>query len=156
MNFKQKIQRIKNAFLYKVGTHFPYNKIRVWSLRHLGHQIGNDVYIHESITITQNFVDFNGKLTIGDRVSIAPNVTLVLLSHANYSKIRTHIKPKPQTIVIENDAWIGAGSIILNSITIGEGAIVGAGSVVTKDVAPYTTVAGNPAQKIAEIRTEEK
>ena len=47
--------------------------------------------------------------------------------------------------------WIGAGSIILNGITIGEGAVVGAGSVVTKDVNPYTIVAGNPAKEIRKI-----
>ncbi len=46
---------------------------------------------------------------------------------------------------VESDVWIGYGSIIIQGVTIGEGAIVAAGSVVTKDVAPYTIVAGNPA-----------
>lgn len=54
-------------------------------------------------------------------------------------------------IKIGNDAWIGARSIILKGITIGEGAIIGAGSVVTKDVAPFTVVAGNPAKFIKAI-----
>ena len=48
-------------------------------------------------------------------------------------------------IIIKNNAWIGMRSIILKGVTIGEGAIVAAGSVVTKDVPPYTLVAGNPA-----------
>lgn len=51
-------------------------------------------------------------------------------------------------IKIGNDVWIGARSIILKGITIGDGAIIGAGSVVTKNVEPYTIVAGNPAQFI--------
>jgi maltose O-acetyltransferase len=50
--------------------------------------------------------------------------------------------------VIEDDVWIGFNSTILKGVTIGKGAVVGAGSVVTKDVAAYTIVAGNPAKAI--------
>lgn len=59
-------------------------------------------------------------------------------------------------VKINNKAWIGFNSIILKGITIGEGAIVGAGSVVTKDVPPYTIVAGNPAKIISELTLREK
>jgi len=58
---------------------------------------------------------------------------------------------KSASINIERGAWIGAHSIILKGVTIGEGAIVGAGSVVTRDVPPYTIVAGNPAKIVKEI-----
>nr|WP_322740942.1 DapH/DapD/GlmU-related protein [Endozoicomonas gorgoniicola] len=51
-------------------------------------------------------------------------------------------------VTIEDKVWIGGGAIILPNITVGEGAIVGAGSVVTKDVRPYDRVAGNPARSI--------
>ena len=51
-------------------------------------------------------------------------------------------------ITIENHVWIGAGATILKGVTLGEGCVVGAGSVVTKDVAPHTIVAGNPAKVI--------
>jgi acetyltransferase-like isoleucine patch superfamily enzyme len=67
----------------------------------------------------------------------------------NGKKNWDNIPSKP--ISIGNDVWIGARSIILKGITIGEGAIIGAGSVVTKDVKPYTIVAGNPAGFIKEI-----
>lgn len=54
----------------------------------------------------------------------------------------------------KDDAWIGAGSIILPGVTIGEGAVVGAGAVVTKDVPPYTVVVGVPARPIKRIDLE--
>jgi acetyltransferase-like isoleucine patch superfamily enzyme len=58
--------------------------------------------------------------------------------------------------MISDFVWIGANVIILKGVTIGEGAIVGAGSVVTKDVPPYTIVAGNPARIIREIPENER
>ncbi len=61
-----------------------------------------------------------------------------------------------QEINIMDKAWIGFNSIILKGVTIGEGAIVGAGSVVTKDVPPWTIVAGNPAKVIREIAEHER
>lgn len=64
----------------------------------------------------------------------------------------THVIRRP--IVIHDKAWVGFNSIILKGVTIGEGAVVGAGSVVTKDVAPYTLVAGNPAKLIKELKSE--
>jgi acetyltransferase-like isoleucine patch superfamily enzyme len=61
-----------------------------------------------------------------------------------------------QKVVIEDRVWIGFNAILLKGITIGEGAIVGAGSVVTKDVAPFTVVAGNPAKVIRELSADER
>jgi acetyltransferase-like isoleucine patch superfamily enzyme len=55
-------------------------------------------------------------------------------------------------IIIEDDAWIGFGSAIFKGVTVGKGAVVAAMSVVTKDVAPYTVVAGNPARQIGVSR----
>jgi acetyltransferase-like isoleucine patch superfamily enzyme len=61
-----------------------------------------------------------------------------------------------EAVYIDDDVWIGAMSIILKGVTIGEGAIVGAGSVVTKDVPPWAIVAGNPAKIIREIGINER
>jgi len=54
-------------------------------------------------------------------------------------------------IVLESDVWIGTGSVILPNVTIGEGAVVGANSVVTRSVPPYTVVGGLPAKKIKDV-----
>lgn len=69
-----------------------------------------------------------------------------------YSKDWSVVNSKP--IVIKDDVWIGMHVTVLKGVTIGEGAIVGAGSVVTKDVAPWTVVAGNPAKVIKELPAE--
>ena len=61
----------------------------------------------------------------------------------------SHVNSAP--IVVEDKAWIGFDVIVLKGVTIGEGAVVAAGSVVTKDVSPYTVVAGNPAQVVKEL-----
>lgn len=152
MKLKHTLIRIKNAFLYKCLLRFPYSKVRIWSLRRLGHQCGNEVYFPSDIVITQNFVKYRGKLYLGDRVSIGPRVTLVLSSHPNASLIKGAVKEKKAEIRIGDDAWIGAGSIILPGITVGEGAVVGAGSVVTKDVPARTVVVGNPARIIKTLQ----
>ncbi|GAX36705.1 acyltransferase [Nodularia sp. NIES-3585] len=77
----------------------------------------------------------------------------------NFSKgifpdVYTKIPNTP--VILENSVWIGVSSIILKGVTIGEGAIVGAGSVVTKDVPAWTIVAGNPAKVIREIPENER
>ena len=114
------------------------------------------VYVAQDLCLTQNFIDNRGRLKLGDRVSIAPHVVIVLVSHANFSKIREAASSaRGSGVTIGNDVWIGAGAIILNGVTIGEGAVVGAGSVVTKDVNPYEIVAGNPARVIRKIERNE-
>lgn len=148
------VKRFRKAFYYKVGMRFPYSKIRVWAMRQLGYKVGTDVYFPSDLIITQNLVDNQAKIFLGDRVSIAPRVMLLALSHPNASAIRSSIDTSKHTITICDDVWIGAGAIILNGITIGKGAIVGAGSVVTKNVEPYTIVVGNPAKKIKELKIE--
>lgn len=149
---KMWIKRICKAFYYKVGMRFPYSKVRVWAMRKLGYKVGRDVYFPSDLIITQNLVDDQAKVVLGDRVSIAPRVMLLALSHPNASSIRNSIDTSKHIITICDDVWIGAGAIVLNGITIGEGAVVGAGSVVTKNVEPYTIVVGNPAKKIKEIK----
>ena len=75
------------------------------------------------------------------------------LLHPFVDQIETSYAPKGDTI-IESDAWIGMNAMIMPGVTIGEGAIVAAGSVVAKDVAPYTIVGGNPAKVIKKRFTD--
>jgi maltose O-acetyltransferase len=127
----------------------PISQIRVVLLRLCGYSIGKHVFIGEDLIISDNIHDKN--VIIEDRVAIGPRVTLVPNSSPNFSRIRPYVKAVNGKIRIEKDAWIGAGVIILPDVTIGEGAVAGAGAVVTKDVSPYTVVGGVPAKEIKKL-----
>jgi maltose O-acetyltransferase len=93
---------------------------------------------------------FDGRkyhIRIGNDVSIGPEASILTLDHDPRS---LELEDRGGDVVIGNRAWIGYRAIILPGITIGEGAVVGAGAVVTKNVEPFTIVAGNPAIKIGE------
>ena len=124
--------------------------------------IGKRVFMNGSLIAAK-------KIEIGDDVLISWGVTIV--DHNSHSisfseraedvnnwrlgqKDWTHVKIMP--IKISNKVWVGFNTIILKGVTIGEGAIVGAGSVVTKDVPAWTIVAGNPARVIREIPEDER
>lgn len=111
---------------------------------------GKPVSIGERCFIQQCCTLFGrGGIEIGNDVFIGPKVNLITINHDinpdNRSATYGH------RIVIEDKVWIGINSTILPGVKIGYGAIVGAGSVVTKDVEPMTIVAGNPARVIKKI-----
>ena len=88
-----------------------------------------------------------GGITIDDDALIAANVQLISNNHDLENRRIITCKP----VHICRKAWVGAGATILPGVTVGENAVVGAGSVVTKDVAPNTIVAGNPAKYIKKV-----
>ena len=90
-----------------------------------------------------------GGIAIGNEVFIGPKVNLITINHDVNPENRSATYGRP--IVIEDNVWIGINSTILPGVKIGYGAIVGAGSVVTKDVPAMTIVTGNPARIIKRI-----
>ena len=84
-------------------------------------------------------------IVVGDQATVSQGTKLCTASHDISSKIM-ELATKP--ISIGANAWVAGWSIVLPGVTIGEGAVVGAGSVVTKDVEPWTVVGGNPAKFI--------
>ena len=111
------------------------------------------------------------RVAIGKFCSIADSVTIfgggehridwvttyplrIALGH-ELSNVDGHPATKGET-KIGNDVWLGYGAIILSGVHIGDGAVVGAGAVVTKNVSPYSVVAGNPARKIKQRFTDQQ
>lgn len=108
--------------------------------------VENDVVIGNNVTIKCGVQVWDG-IRIEDDVFIGPNVTFT-----NDKSPRSKVYPDVfETTVVRKGASIGANATILPGIEIGEGAMVGAGAVVTKDVPPHATVVGNPAHEIKRI-----
>lgn len=128
---------------------------------------GTVLYAPNQITIGENvyigkYCSLETDIEIGNDVLLGNNVGLIGKYDHDFSCIGKSIKDSPWigdndyrfkgkglNIVIGNDVWIGYGSIIMSGVRIGRGAIVAAGSVVLKDVEPYTIVAGNPARVVS-------
>lgn len=98
----------------------------------------------------QCFFHSAGGITIGNNVGIGPAVKILTSFHSEEGSRKPilYSKIKYSPVVVEDDADIGINAVILPGITIGKGAQIGAGAVVTKNVAPYSVVAGVPAKKI--------
>lgn len=110
-----------------------------------GIQIGDDCHFNYGC-----YLSGTGGLVIGNHCLFGPGVKIVTGGHRYDDLQRPMIEQGLTTgrVVIEDDVWVGAGAIILPHVTLGRGAIVAAGAVVTKDVAPYHMVAGIPAATI--------
>ena len=113
-------------------------------LRPDGLEIGSQVDIGEYTHIRAQ-----GGVSIGNRVLIAAHTVISSRGHPTDQATFGVVEDAPVTI--EDDVWIGASAVILPGITIGTGAIVGAGAVVTRDVEPNTIVAGVPARELRKI-----
>lgn len=110
--------------------------------------IGDDCYLGSGV----QFYPWNACISIGNDVLIAAGVRMITRKHG-FGMTGRPMSQQGYTnapIVIEDDVWVGFGAVILPGVTIGRGSIVGAGAVVTKDVEPYTVVAGVPARVIKE------
>lgn len=114
------------------------------------------VYDPENISLG-NFVDIGenvvlrggGGIVIGSRVLIAAGAAITSVGHPVQPPRWGRTVAKP--IVIGNEVWIGTNAVVLPGVTIGDGAVIAAGAVVTRDVPPYTVVAGVPARVIRQI-----
>ena len=122
----------------------------------VGNGTYGDLYVHIS--------NYNNHLKIGNYCSIAENVCFVLSSDHPLNRVstfpfKTTILRIPNDglskgdIIVDDDVWIGYGATIMSGVHIGQGAVVAAGAVVTKDVPPYAIVGGVPA-KVIKYRSE--
>lgn len=166
MQIKRHISAIKNGFIWfftnSLLSSIPSIVCRYYGLKLLGMKLEKNVRLYQGFHIRapKNISIENGVsvgpgvlldgrkgLTIGKNVTIAYEAIIWTLNH-DYNDI--HFCGKGAPVVIKDNAWICSRSIILPGITIGEGAVVASGAVVTKDVPDYTIVGGIPAKIIGQ------
>jgi maltose O-acetyltransferase len=138
---------LRNAFLTRVmGVSLGDGAavlmgVRLYSTRNL--TIGPHAVVDRDCVL-----DNRGGIQIGENVNLAPEVMILTASHDpdDGQAFSAYLRP----VVVEDYAWLATRALILPGVRIGRGAVVAAGAVVTKDVAPATIVAGNPARPVGE------
>ena len=147
----------------------PSHCIRKWIYRHIFHvnldktaivYYGAEIRCHRKLSIGKGSVigdkailDARNGLSIGKNVTLSSNVSIYTEQHdhrdPNFLCIST-TGVKPCAVTIDDYVWLGPNVIVLPGVRIGEGAVVGAGAVVTKDIPPYTVNVGIPAKTVGE------
>ncbi len=115
-----------------------------------------DIGDNSSIGQGATFVSTRARIIIGKNVMFGPNTTIITGNHRidvigrymNSIKETEKLPSNDSNVVISDDVWIGANAIILKGVCIGEGSVIAAGSVITKDVEAFSIYGGNPAKKI--------
>jgi len=150
--------------IYEIGT-IPSHHVRKYFYKLMGANIGKNAVFHlktkirdpwrlqvgKGVQVGDNAeLDARSGLTIGDNVNLSSNVNIWTLQHDHRKPDFGCYTSKDRKLSVEigDRAWIGSNVIILPGVSIGEGSVCCAGCVVTKDVAPFTIVAGVPAKKI--------
>jgi len=110
--------------------------------------LGKNVYANFNLTLVDDT-----DIYIGDYVMLGPNVTIATAGHPIAPELRKTDLPQQFNIpvVIESNVWVGAGAVILPGVTIGENSVIGAGSIVTKNIPAHVIAVGNPCCVLREI-----
>ena len=141
----------------------PSKHLRKWAYIGLGARLGENVVLRYqteiwcpytikigkgSIIGYNNLLDSRNGIDIGDNVNFSANVSIYTEQHDHRDPNFSCSQNTKKNVKIGNRVWIGPNVIVLPGVTIGEGAVCAAGCVVTKDVLPFTVVAGVPAKKV--------
>jgi putative colanic acid biosynthesis acetyltransferase WcaF len=172
MNMKKEIKNFLvcsyefvSSLVFCLPRHKLFNVIKSNYLRVQGAQVGKNITFYPGIKINPcmnlklgNGVDLawgviittGGGVEIGDRVLVGYGTLISSANHVipPYPEQIFYAGHKSEKVIIEEDVWIGGNCVITAGVRIGEGSVVAAGSVVTKDVAPFTIVGGVPAKII--------
>lgn len=113
--------------------------------------VGKKFYANYNLVLLDS-----AEITIGDNVMIAPNVSFYTVDHPLHHSDRITYLEKSKPITIENNVWIGGNVVILKGVTIGENSVIGAGSVVTKNIPKNSLAFGNPCKVVRKITAKDK
>ena len=113
--------------------------------------LGSNVYANFNLTLVDDT-----DVYIGDSVMIGPNVTIATAGHPIDPELRRKVAQFNIPVRIGNNVWIGAGAVILPGITIGDDSVIGAGSIVTKDIPAGVVAVGNPCRVLRPISDRDR
>lgn len=129
----------------------------VWIEPPLRLAYGSNVHVGERFYANFNLVIVDDvEVYIGDRVMIAPNVTITPTGHPVDPELRAPGTQFSVPVRVGNDVWIGANAVLLPGVTIGDGSVIGAGAVVTKDVPERVVAVGNPCRVLRPITERDR
>ena len=118
---------------------------------------GNHIKVGKNFFANYNctFLDV-AAITFGDNCLLGPNVSIYTAGHPVHPHSRNSRYEYGIAVTVGNDVWLGGCTVICPGVTIGDGCVIGAGSVVTKDIPPYSIAAGNPCRVIRTITDEDR
>ena len=120
-----------------------------WGGHHV--HLGKNVYANFNLTLVDDT-----HIYIGDHTMIGPNVVIAAAGHPILPELRKQGYQYNAPVHIGRNCWLGAGVIIIPGVTVGDNTVIGAGSVVTKDIPPNVLAAGNPCRVLREISEHDK
>ncbi len=115
-----------------------------WGGKHV--HLGSHVYVNYNLTLVDDT-----HIYIGDHVMIAPNVVIATGTHPIHPELRRKEAQFNLPVHIQDNVWLGAGCLVMPGVTIGENSVIGAGSVVTKDIPENVVAVGNPCRVLRDI-----
>ena len=120
-----------------------------WGGKHV--HLGNNVYANFNLTLVDD-----ANIYIGDDCMIGPNTVIATAGHPIDPELRAKVTQYNAEVHIGNNVWLGAGVIVMPGVTIGDNSVIGAGSVVTKDIPSNVVAFGNPCKVYREIGERDK
>lgn len=160
MKFRRYNQKINNnegyqpEILRQLFEHLGENPYIEYNFRC---EFGFNIKIGDNVLINHDLIILDcNQVTIGDNVYFGPRCGLFAANHSEDPAVRTAGGVYSKPITVGNQVWLGANVSLLPGVTIGDNCIIGAGSVVTKDIPANVVAAGNPCQVIRTIRIEDQ
>lgn len=120
-----------------------------WGGRHV--HFGHHVYANFNLTLVDDT-----HIYVGDHTMIGPNVTLAAAGHPILPELREKVYQYNMPVRVGRNCWIGAGAVLLPGVTIGDNSVIGAGSVVTKDIPADVVAVGNPCRVLRAIGEQDR
>ena len=118
-----------------------------------GHHVhfGSDIYANSNLTLVDD-----GHIYIGDKVMIGPNVTIATANHPIDPELRDKGLQYNRDVYVGENTWLGSGVIIVPGVRVGKNVVIGAGSIVTKDIPDNVLAVGNPCRVLREVSEHDR